>query len=59
MLPARMIFFSRAGRSNGDDHAAGRASSGWESEIRLSVEVNFPTWLLFDCLAALAPGTCV
>jgi DNA-binding transcriptional LysR family regulator len=35
------------------EQAGGRASAGWEPEIRLAVEVIFPTWLLFDCLAAL------
>ena len=26
-------------------------SAGWEPEIRLAVEVLFPTWLILDCLA--------
>ncbi len=33
--------------------AARRASAGWEPEVRLAVEVIFPTWLLLGCLAAL------
>lgn len=33
--------------------AARRLSAGWEPEVRLSVDVIFPTWLLFDCFAAL------
>ncbi|MEZ5566439.1 MAG: LysR family transcriptional regulator [Gammaproteobacteria bacterium] len=37
----------------GLEQAAQRASAGWEAEIRLSVDVIFPTWLLLDCLAAL------
>jgi DNA-binding transcriptional LysR family regulator len=35
------------------EQAARRVSSGWEAELRISVEVIFPTWLLFQCLAAL------
>jgi DNA-binding transcriptional LysR family regulator len=37
----------------GLEQAAQRASSGWEAELRLSVDVIFPTWLLFQCFAAL------
>jgi DNA-binding transcriptional LysR family regulator len=33
--------------------AARRSSAGWEAEIRLSVDVIFPTWLVFNCLAVL------
>src|SRR3954454_6689692 len=32
------------------ERAARRLSAGWEAEIRLAVEILFPTWLLFDCL---------
>ena len=39
--------------ATGLEQAAKRASAGWEAEIRLSVDMIFPTWLLFDCLAAL------
>jgi DNA-binding transcriptional LysR family regulator len=39
--------------ATGLEAAAQRASAGWEAEIRLSVDVTFPTWLLLDCLAAL------
>lgn len=31
--------------------AAESLSAGWEAEIRLAVEVVFPTWLLLKCLA--------
>ncbi len=30
--------------------SAQRLSAGWEAELRLAVEVLFPTWLLLDCL---------
>jgi DNA-binding transcriptional LysR family regulator len=31
--------------------AAGSLAAGWESELRLAVEIVFPTWLLLQCLA--------
>jgi DNA-binding transcriptional LysR family regulator len=37
----------------GLEEAARRVSSGWEAELRVSVDVIFPTWLLFQCLAVL------
>ena len=33
------------------ERAARKVSAGWEAEIGLAVEVLFPTWLMFDCLA--------
>lgn len=36
------------------EHAAGELARGWEAEIRLAVDVVFPTWLLLQCLAAFA-----
>jgi DNA-binding transcriptional LysR family regulator len=35
------------------ERAARRLSAGWEAEIRIAVEVIFPTWLLLDCLDQL------
>lgn len=46
--------------ASGLEQAARGLSAGWEAEIWLAVEVLFPTWLLFDCLArfgAEAPDT--
>jgi DNA-binding transcriptional LysR family regulator len=34
--------------------AAGTLAAGWEAELRLSVEIVFPTWLLLQCLARFA-----
>jgi len=34
------------------EQAAAALAAGWEAEIRLAVEVVFPTWLLLQCLAA-------
>ncbi|GAC1666423.1 MAG: LysR family transcriptional regulator [Steroidobacteraceae bacterium] len=31
--------------------AAGRLAAGWEPELRLAVEIIFPTWLLLECFA--------
>src|SRR4026209_109986 len=33
------------------ERAARKASAGWEAEIGIAVEVLFPPWLMFDCLA--------
>ncbi len=36
------------------EHAAGELARGWESEIRIAVEIIYPTWLLLQCFAAFA-----
>ena len=46
----------RRGRSLLDEagrieRAAGELAKGWEAEVRLAVEILFPTWLLVRCLA--------
>ena len=33
------------------EHAAGELAQGWEPEIRIAVEIVFPTWLLLECMA--------
>jgi len=33
------------------EHVAGELAKGWEPELRLAVDVVFPTWLLLGCLA--------
>ncbi len=57
LTPTGQLLYRRAryllDEAAGLEQVAQRASAGWESEIRLAVEVIFPTWLLFDCLAAL------
>ena len=37
----------------GLEQSAKRLSAGWEAEIRMAVEVIFPTWLLLECLDRL------
>lgn len=34
--------------------AAGSLAAGWEPELRLAVEIIFPTWLLLQCFASFA-----
>lgn len=36
------------------EHAAGELAQGWEPEIRLAVEIAYPTWLLLRCLGRFA-----
>ena len=36
------------------EQAAGTLAAGWEPELRLSVEIIFPTWLLLQCFARFA-----
>jgi DNA-binding transcriptional LysR family regulator len=36
------------------EHAASELAQGWEPEIRLAVEIVFPTWLLLRCLDRFA-----
>src|SRR5439155_18414335 len=35
------------------ERSSQRLSAGWEAEVRVAVEVIFPTWLLLDCLDRL------
>jgi DNA-binding transcriptional LysR family regulator len=37
--------------AGGLERSARTLSAGWEAEIRLAVEIIFPTWLLLDCFA--------
>ena len=36
------------------ERAAGDFAQGWEPELRLAVEITFPTWLLLHCLEVFA-----
>src|ERR1700761_4193361 len=36
------------------ERAAKTLSAGWEPELTVAVEILFPSWLLFDCLAKFA-----
>lgn len=36
------------------EQLASELAQGWETELKLAVEITFPTWLLLECLAAFA-----
>lgn len=36
------------------EHAAGELAKGWEPQIRVAVDIVFPTWLLLKCFADFA-----
>jgi DNA-binding transcriptional LysR family regulator len=36
------------------ENAAGSLAAGWEPELRVAVEIIFPTWLLLECFARFA-----
>lgn len=36
------------------ESAAATLAAGWEPELRLAVEIIFPTWLLLECFASFA-----
>jgi len=54
LTPTGELLFRRARylleEAAGVERSARRFSAGWEPEIRLIVEVVFPTWLLLGCL---------
>ena len=64
LTPTGELLYRRARylleEAGGLEEAAKKLSSGWEPEIRIAVEVLFPTYLLLRCLDALgkeAPHT--
>jgi len=64
LTPVGQMLYRRAralvGEASQLEKAARGLSAGWEAEIWVAVEVLFPMWLLFDCLArfgAEAPDT--
>lgn len=59
VLTATGELLYRRGRTLLDDaarleRAAGDFAQGWEPELRLAVEITFPTWLLLHCLDLFA-----
>ena len=36
------------------EQLAAELAQGWESELKLAVEITFPTWLLLECLTSFA-----
>ena len=55
LTPSGVVLYRRAKallEEAGDlEVAAGSLAAGWESELRLAVEIIFPTWLLLECFA--------
>lgn len=54
LTPIGQMLYRRAhallGEAAGAEKAAKTLSAGWEAEIRIAVEILFPTWLLLGCL---------
>jgi len=54
LTPTGQLLYHRAralvDEANGLERSARALSAGWEAEIRLAVEILFPTWLLLKCL---------
>src|SRR5262249_51403553 len=58
LTPTGQLLYRR-GKTLVDDagrleRAAGELAKGWETEIRLAVDIIFPTWLLVQCMGAFA-----
>ncbi len=58
LTPAGQLLVQRArlllDEAGAVEQAARRLAGGWEAEVRLAVEVAFPTWLLLSCLDRFA-----
>ena len=58
LTPAGEVLYRRAGdlldQAVALERAAGRLADGWEAEIRVAVDIVFPTWLLLECLGGFA-----
>src|SRR4051812_41372030 len=54
LTPTGQLLYRRAryllDEAAGLEQAARSLSAGWEPEIRIAVEVLFPTWLILECL---------
>src|SRR6476620_1665464 len=54
LTPTGQLLYRRAlallDEAAGAERAAKALSAGWEAEIRIAVEILFPTWLLLHCL---------
>jgi len=58
LTPTGQVLYRRAkallDEAGALEGAAGSLAAGWEPELRLSVEIIFPTWLLLQCFADFA-----
>jgi len=64
LTPTGQLLYRRArallDEASGAERAARALSAGWEAQIRIAVEIVFPTWLLLQCLerfGAESPNT--
>lgn len=55
LTPSGQVLYRRAKalleEAGALEGAAGNLAAGWESELRLAVEIVFPTWMLLQCFA--------
>src|ERR1035438_5424224 len=58
LTPAGEVLYRRAkallDEAGALEGAAGSLAAGWEAELRLAVEIIFPTWVLLECFARFA-----
>jgi DNA-binding transcriptional LysR family regulator len=58
LTPAGRVLYRRGSalirQAESMERAAASLAAGWEPELRLAVEIIFPTWLLLQCLEAYA-----
>src|ERR1700760_4549778 len=58
VTPAGQVLYRRARslleEANALERGAAEMARDWQPEIRIAVEVLFPTWLLLECLAEFA-----
>ena len=58
LTPTGQVLYRRAkallDEAGALEGAAGSLAAGWEAELRLAVEIIFPTWLLLECFARFA-----
>jgi DNA-binding transcriptional LysR family regulator len=58
LTPTGQVLYRRAkallDEAGSLENAAGTLAAGWEPELRLAVEIIFPTWLLLECFARFA-----
>jgi DNA-binding transcriptional LysR family regulator len=55
LTPSGQVLYRRARalleEAGALENAAGNLAAGWEPELRLAVDIIFPTWLLLECFA--------
>src|ERR1700740_1982422 len=58
LTPTGQVLYRRAkallDEAGSLESAAATLAAGWEPELRLAIEIIFPTWLLLECFARFA-----